>query len=160
MDPLAAARIVEYLKAALQPHQGLLFSSHRVDETISVCNKVLLLLRGQKYIDGDIDGFNSVAFQFFQVDVLVNGQRGGSGACEDMEEFIRCMCQSCNGEGNIEKIVQYSHSLVRLTFEKGVISLFSVWNLLDLWKERGIVKSFAFRIMDMEEVLSTILSTS
>jgi len=168
VDPLAAARIVDYLKLQMKPHQGLLFSSHRIDETVSVCNKVLLLLQGQKYMEGSIKSFNAVAFKFFQVDVTIDPHLQKSGLLSveqdngsNMRAFLAHMSVVCNGESNIERIVVYSNSLVRLTFEKEVMSLFMVWKFLDemVKTKSSDVRSFAFKVMDMEEVLATLISS-
>lgn len=164
VDPLAAAKIVEFLKHQLQPQQGLLFASHRIDETISVCNKVLLLYRGQKYIDGDIRSFNEVAFKFYQVDVMVRataaaGVSKTTSIFPTVSEFIECINEMLSGMGTIERVLIYSDSLVRLTLEKEVVSLYSMWVRLEQLKRHHFIDSYAFRLMDTEEVLSTILST-
>ena len=152
----------------MKPHQGLLFASHRIDETVSVCNKVLLLLEGQKYMEGNIKSFNAVAFKFFQVDITVNPRvkNGSLPVRQDddgshMRAFVAEMSEFCNGESNIERMVVYSDSLVRLTFEKEVVSLFAVWKFLDAMvkSKSSYVQSFAFKVMDMEEVLATLISS-
>ena len=163
VDPLAAAKIVEFLKHQLQPHQGLLFASHRIDETISVCNKVLLLFRGQKYIDGDIRSFNEVAFKFYQVDVAVAASTAarvsGTTLIPTASDSTDCIHELLSGMGNIERVALYSDRLVRLTLEKEVVSLYSLWVRLEQLKRNRFIDSYAFRLMDTEEVLSTILST-
>lgn len=164
MDPLAAAKIVEFLKNQLQPQQGLLFASHRIDETIAVCNKVLLLFKGQKYIDGNISSFNEVAFKFYQVDVVITNfsceatKKVNPGAFSSIYEFVDCIYDILNGMENVERVVVYSDNLVRFTFEKALVRLSSLWMRLAQFKQLAVIESYAFRLMDTEEVLSTIIA--
>ena len=128
-----------------------------------MCNKVLLLFRGQKYIDGDIRSFNEVAFKFYQADVTVITTTAAgvikTSIFPTVSEFIECINEMLSGMGSIERVLIYSDSLVRLTLEKDVISLYSLWVRLEQLKRHHFIDSYAFRLMDTEEVLSTILST-
>jgi hypothetical protein len=70
VDPIAAERIVRYLKL-LQPHQGVLLASHRIDESLAVCGRVLLLAEGRVHLDGPIDAFHDLAYRFYQLDISI-----------------------------------------------------------------------------------------
>lgn len=270
VDPIAAERIIRYLKQ-INTSQGMLFASHRIDESINLCSKVIMLLRGQRYLYGSIKAFNELAYQFFQVDISLNttsikrAERNTSResftslSCEEdftfsespvrnrsystskslyrdafghgMEndsyqnsaqgfnhstvsplmfvdtgvdsignkkesnqslsnsvndssqstqhyqnvddstivnelqrqaqaEFLKRLQQLCGGEENIERIVFYSPLNARITLEKKVISICTIWKHLIHWKKNDYISKYSFRSMDMEEALSTIIASS
>ena len=88
---MSAQRIVNYLKtcthpmsshsqshipshSSLQSHpqsQSILFASHRLQECLSVCNRVLMLYNGVLVYDGSINTFNSLSELFYQIDIKI-----------------------------------------------------------------------------------------
>jgi hypothetical protein len=171
----------------------VVFSSHRIDESLAVCDRVLMLVEGQTYLDGDMSAFHALAYQFYQVDVLLDGQYNMhtnsllsplamsdcyvplsislsdffllhvANACRQMQcadQPISSM-KSPVSEGNcIERVVVYSDTLLRLTFEKRLVSMSALWTRLSEWRAQGLVAKHSFRAMDMEEVLATLIATS
>jgi ABC-type multidrug transport system ATPase subunit len=290
VDPVAADRIVAYLRE-LKDHQGLLFASHRIDECISVCDRVLILAEGSAYFDGSVHAFDELASLFYQVDLvlpsspvpisgsisgidsekyvrtssasksyqnmstslpasgavlarplsslvsrissvmlpliwpspgngassnnnrpsassrrgsrLYTGGRGspdGANAAEDgledgggdnlslhTRELLSLLASHCAlftdataatvGEGNskqhrnrkqrqrhsfscFERVVEYSPTLLRLTFEKRLVPLSKLWITLEQLQRSGAIEKVSFRTMDMEEALATIIASS
>ncbi len=51
--------------------QGLLFASHRIEECVSTCSRVVLLVEGAVYFDGSVLAFDELASLFYQVDVVL-----------------------------------------------------------------------------------------
>ena len=45
----------------LPPPQALLFASHRIEECVSTCTRVILLVEGCVYFDGSVLAFNELA---------------------------------------------------------------------------------------------------
>jgi hypothetical protein len=66
----------------------------------------------------------------------------------------------CGGEDNIKRIIIYTRNFIRITFEKRLVSFLTLWNHLEEWSLDHLIKSYAFRNMDMEEVLSTMIDPS
>jgi hypothetical protein len=213
---MAAEKIVKYLKG-LRSHQGLLFASHRIDECISTCDRVLMLVAGRLYFDGSVHAFDELATHFYQVDLVLSPiTRGSLLELKILELKLgtetkadKCSPQSFNssdssnnvdsdngnvpnsygdssscgsndstpgdlsparriiriiglkgGGLNFERVVEYSPTLVRLTFEKRLVSLTEVWSILGSLKKEGLLERYSFRVMGMEEALATIIASS
>ena len=231
VDPLAAERIVRYLKE-LKPTQGLLFASHRIDECISTCNRVLMLVEGSVYFDGSVHAFDELASLFYQVDLVLLTSSSSSSptitpipvsvnsstspyltfnpptnkiivdttlfstsySCQDQtpypvdreskialnvdhqeeeksvdfhpsicspsENIIMAISLRCGGMEMLERIVEYSPTLVRLTFEKRLVPLTKIWTILGDLKRDNVLEKYSFRTMGMEEALATIIASS
>ena len=229
VDPLAAERIVRYLKE-LKPTQGLLFASHRIDECISTCNRVLMLVEGSVYFDGSVHAFDELASLFYQVDLVlptsststssipipvpvpsstssypllnppitnsivdtssfssslssqelllhtIDRERNVSSEARDhgeeksvdfdppirspSESIILAISLRCGGLELLERIVEYSPTLVRLTFEKRLVPLTKIWNILGDLRRDNVLEKYSFRTMGMEEALATIIASS
>lgn len=292
VDPVAADRIVAYLRE-LKDHQGLLFASHRIDECISVCDRVLILAEGSAYFDGSVHAFDELASLFYQVDLVLpsnlvpisgsisglgseeeyvrasstskpyqnmstslpasgavlarplsslvsrissvvlpliwppsdngassslrnpsvslrrdkssgagsspdgansdDGLEGGSGdnLSPHTRELLSLLASHCalftdaaaaDCSGNVgdykskqlsdrkqrqmhsfscfERVVEYSPTLLRLTFEKRLVPLSKLWITLEQLQRSGAIEKVSFRTMDMEEALATIIASS
>jgi len=70
IDPVSAELVINYL-LTLEPRQGLLFASHRIDECTRVCGRVVMLDQGRRLIDTDVRAFDDMANLFYQVDVVM-----------------------------------------------------------------------------------------
>jgi hypothetical protein len=182
---------MRYLKDHVQrqQQQSLLMSSHRIDESLSLCDRVLMLVDGQTFLDGDINAFNDLAYQYYQVDVVLNAayniHTGGGGlsglstsdcyvplSISLVDYFVlqlESVCKAANIRDEnssssskcIERVVAYSETLVRVTFEKRLVPMSLIWHRLAQWRvEYDLVTRFSFRNMDMEEVLATVISTA
>ena len=207
VDPLAAERIVRYLKD-LDPAQGLLFASHRIDECVSTCNRVLMLVEGSVYFDGSVHAFDQLASLFYQVDLVLpsplapvgsssfssfasipsnqpmsseeanwlEAQRKKEEGLEDSptrtdddpgsafrspsERVIFEIGRLCGGLHLFERVVEYSPTLIRLTFEKRLVPLTEVWSILGDLKRENVLERYSFRSMGMEEALATIIAST
>jgi len=228
--------------------RALLFASHRIDESIAVCGRVLMLAEGGLlYLDGSIDSFHALVHRFYQVDLILllpaataavvvvpvaaGTTTGSSGfdavnsvndvssdpeaeqlpqsrqqqqqqqhqeqeqeqdhgqatplpqvqvprhgydghillpsttssttSSSSMEHVIDSIAAEVGGFECIERIVVYSQSRLRITFEKRVVSISKIWQLLSTWKRKNkLLRKYSFRNMEMEEVLSTIIASS
>lgn len=235
VDPLAAERIVRYLKE-LKPSQGLLFASHRIDECISTCNRVLMLVEGNVYFDGSVHAFDQLASLFYQIDLVLpttippspspstpsstsstpsasslqtnifsskvdeissslppplsphlpalhsivnqvqivsnedqNRERESSSDnvakisppfLSPTERVMFKISERCGGLELVERIVEYSPTLVRVTFEKRLVPLTKIWNILGDLRRENVLEKYSFRTMGMEEALATIIASS
>jgi ABC-type multidrug transport system ATPase subunit len=159
VDPAAAERIVQYL-CDLPAAQGLLFASHRLDECLRVCERVLMLLGGRNQFDGPMAALDSVSDLFYQVDVHLMVDKNDSGVDVSMENFLDSFSSHLNCHMSIERIVVYSPRLVRLTLEKMIVPYSEAWGSLDRLQGESVVEKYAFRRMDMEEIFSIMVSAS
>ena len=88
-------------------------------------------------------------------------EQSTAGASEDrLKEFIAELALAVGGRCNLERVVTYSNTLLRITLQRDRVPVTVVWTQLAVWLGSGRIRSYAFRSMEMEEVLSTILSTA
>jgi ABC-type multidrug transport system ATPase subunit len=180
VDPAAAERIISYL-ANLPPHQAMIFASHRLDECLRICRRVFMLYGGRIQFDGDMTILDSISDLFYQIDVSLVSKVIKDGDLssprspsppEDhtalVSEFLDCFRESLqrqhsslsNGGGELERVVVYNPSLVRMTLEKNLVPFSRAWTILDQMSQRGAIDKYSFRRMDMEEIFAIILSDS
>jgi len=165
--------------------RSVLFASHRINESIIVCKRIIMLMEGQVFIDGPVEHFLNLLYQYYQVDVIVN-----NNDCNDNIDHVdyvdddnysninsiyhhhhhhhnhhRCihrfivLLRSINvNQEVIERIVIYSSELIRITFNRKLMSISKLWKSLIYWKNMNIIKKYSFRAMELEEVLATIIS--
>ena len=185
VDPVAAERIVNYLQN-VQLYQGILFSSHRIDECVRVCDRVLMLYNGEIKFDGPMQTFDQLATFFYQIDILLpvttplsssipsstntikdtediepmNDTQTTFRISEHMLQVVRMLeSVAIDPKGKCLRIVEYSSWLARLTCEKKVLPMSALWRKLMELKKIGIIQKYSFRCMDMEEILSIITQT-
>jgi hypothetical protein len=63
-----------------------------------------------------------------------------------------------DGGGRVERVVAYSPHLVRVTLDRAVMPVAQVWDRLAQWVQAGKIRTYSFRSMEMEEVLSGLIS--
>lgn len=156
VDPVSAERLVDHL-STLDPSQGLLFASHRIDECVRVCTRAIMLYEGQKHFDGPMTAFDSIASEFYQVD-LVRDARAAATATYATPEVLLEMLSALLRPGRIERVVEYSPCLFRLTFEKRAVPLTRLWEALLVLLRQGELLRFAFRVMSSEEAIGALTS--
>jgi len=181
VDPVAAERIVAYLKG-IQPHQGVIFSSHRIHECLRVCTRVLMLYNGRLHFDGPMDTFDKLASLFYQLDITLPSRDEVSDSsslnvapaskvvksCVDevISELKEVVCagagrpRDAQNEDQSIRVVRYSDFFVRITCKKTAFPLSRMWTALMNIRDRGDVLKFSFRCMDMEDVLSFVIELS
>jgi ABC-2 type transport system ATP-binding protein len=179
VDPIAAEAIVRQLYT-LRPHQAVLFTSHRIDECIDVCDRVVMLCDGSVVFDGPTSAFESLSTQFYQVDVwfavdlLSIEDSGRNEPFKFSLTHLLSLLQANlsfqkvgyvdnppeNGSKKIllERVVQYGPALSRLTFEKSVVPLSICWSALEQLIAEGHVIRYSFRTIDMEETLAILIA--
>lgn len=190
---------MRYLKD-LNPTQGLLFASHRIDECISTCNRVVMLVEGRVYFDGSVHAFDQLAGLFYQADIVlpVPSASGSSSFSSFLEmppsrfmskeetnwlegqnrkekdsstiqinplytpsEFVISeVGRRCGGLHLLERVVEYSPTLIRFTFEKRLVPLSKAWSVMGALTGEGAAERYSFRAMGMEEALATIIASS
>lgn len=174
VDPLAADKIISYLqKKLVVPHsnQSLLFASHRIDECSTLCDRVVILHRGQVFFDGGMQAFELIATKFFQVDVILSNssssplpglfldydfEEGGLGFKDIIE---KCFQEASGNVRGIDRVVEYSPSYLRITLERQHYKISTVLRVLAHLRSGSFpfeVDRLAIREMNMEEALSSI----
>ena len=215
IDPPAASEIIRYL-STLPSSQAILFASHRMEECVRICGRVLLLYGGRIQFDGPISEFSKVTDLFFQVDIEIevvethrtdHATEGTSPSdALTMTHFLKHFLKQLqvaiaegNSFGNIdnygsyhlfERMVRYSNSLVRFTFEKTKCPLSVLWSVVTEWntfntlvllpgeaggegtmtavdrvtsitKSKSIrIKSLSLRKMNMEEIFAAMVDAA
>ncbi|RYG68030.1 ATP-binding cassette domain-containing protein, partial [archaeon] len=166
VDPLAAAHLVSYFAHAhTQTHaHSMVFTSHRVDECLRLCTRVMMLAKGRVVLADTPQAFQQLAAQFFQVDVVLqvategnwhgnDGYRYGYGHGMDAAAFIADVMRSVR----VERCVEYAGSKVRFVFDRAACPLHSAHALFEAYRAAGRLCRYGVRSMDMEEVLRGLM---
>ena len=165
IDPISSTSIIDYLQhninyeSNVNKSQGLLFTSHRVDEAFTLCNEIIMLIDGQIFMKCPSIAFIDLIHRYYQVDVYINVEYTDDNVRDIQEAFLSRLYECIGGKSSIERIVIYG-SLLRLTFRKLEVPVTKLWNKLDMWRYHGIIKKYMFRAMELEEILATILVAS
>ena len=187
IDPVAAEKIVSYLRA-LKHHQTVLFASHRIDECVQVCSRVIMVHGGRLHFDGVLKTFDELCSRFYQVDIVAH--RGlepvpcpgtlpphtlngisSTGFIMDVVNDLKRTFTGTPGVSNLStnssdesvnfiRVVVYSPRFARLTIEKRSLPLSLLWIQLQKLKVDEVISKYSFRKMDMEEMLAIIIETT
>ena len=84
----------------------------------------------------------------------------GSAFRSPSERVIFEIGRLCGGLHLFERVVEYSPTLIRLTFEKRLVPLTEVWSILGDLKRENVLERYSFRSMGMEEALATIIAST
>ena len=168
LDPLAGQTALNYLKSCSSNRQGMLFSSHRIDECLQICTRIIMMHKGKLIFDGSASLFDRLACEFFQVDVYM--QCPLEHLIDSMERQCHALhssvCANTKADGRedgdhnerfVYRVTEYSSELSRLTYAKQRIRLSTIWTILSSLMDTGDIKKYAFRILDTEEALSAII---
>jgi ABC-type multidrug transport system ATPase subunit len=184
IDPPAAHELIRYL-STLPPSQAMVFASHRMEECLVVCNRVLLLFGGRLQFDGPISEFSKVTDLFYQVDIEIcsmpscRGANSANASHNVLNQFVNSLLyklravlfpESVEGDGApttvFERIVRYSTSKVRFTIEKTKCPLSVMWSILAEWKSEAwespniCITSFSLRKMSIEEIFAAMVDAA
>lgn len=153
VDPIAAEGIVRHIHSLRTRHQaeapsfasgsGLILTSHRIEDCLLLCDRVWLLVEGQKVMDVPMSVFQAIASDYYQVDLVLGGADAVSLSLQDFP---------------IERKVVYSPSYLRLTLQKHRMPLSRLLNRLASWSAQHLVVEYSLRGMEMEEVLAAIIA--
>jgi hypothetical protein len=103
-----------------------------------------MLVEGNVFFDGSVNAFDELACLFYQVDLLLPQREGmhskvmenhyinSTNVAVDhistpVKYVIERINQRIGGEESFERIVEYSPTLIRLTFEKKIVPLTHIW---------------------------------
>jgi hypothetical protein len=149
----------------------------------SVLSALQSLLLGNELTEAQqtqhVDQFDGLKKLFVELNALPSGKSGRSrkapyesSTAEQSASSKRARSQLDSGNAasdtgaefehceKLERMVEYSPSLVRLTFEKSTVEVTVIWGILQRFKEKGLILRYAFRAMDMEETLAIIIESS
>jgi ABC-type multidrug transport system ATPase subunit len=143
VDPLASSSILSFYSSA-EVVQSLVLTSHRVEEALALCERVVLLGRGRILLDTHTARFRKLAFQFYQVDVVVSRR-------EEKERLLSSFPVAW------ERVVEYGERRVRVVCEKDKAPLSLVYGHLEEGERRGGVERFGVRGLEMEEMLTCLM---
>jgi ABC-type multidrug transport system ATPase subunit len=154
VDPLAADQIINYLRrqSLSTGKQAMLFASHRIDECNSLCDRILIIDKGQVFFDGPIQSFEKLSYSFYQVDLFTS-------TSEQQESSIRIIDSFCSShQASYDRLLRYSAQLMRITFERSLMTLTVLWRYLESLQQQRHIDRYAFHEMSMEEVLSSVIA--
>lgn len=168
VDPIASETIMRYLAADLrhvstaesrvanQREQGVLLTSHRLEDCLTLCDDVVLLCEGEVAMQTSVSVFQTLATQYFQVDITISETESLSEVLDRLLELIH----KDDGLGKgWERAVLYSPLLARLTCHRGHTPFSAIYASLHLLRKEGVIRRFSVRAMEMEEVLAALLTT-
>eukprot|EP01039_Chlorochromonas_danica_P011157 gene11157-12437_t len=168
VDPIASETIMRYLaadlrrvnttesRAANQREQGVLLTSHRLEDCLTLCDEVVLLCEGEVAMQTSVSAFQTLATQYFQVDITISETESLNEVLDRLLELIHK--EDDGGEG-WERAVRYSPLLARLTCHRGHTPFSAMYASLQLLRKQGVIRRFSVRAMEMEEVLAALLAT-
>lgn len=167
IDPDAAEKVLEYLRDHLTDEQSMLFSSHRVEECVDVCDKIIVLCDGNIVLDGPIKRFYDMASEFYMVDIGIYNDSQSIPVANGFIDLLRGSLSSRLSSdlaaadlkaSILTSTVIYSPTLVRLMCRKNSVPLSIMWQLLEEFTVAKHICYYYFRDVGMEEVLSVLIS--
>lgn len=160
VDPVSASLIMKYL-TALPERQGMIFSSHRLDECVQLCDRALMMYDAQLQFDGAMHTLSELCGMFFQVDIhLVPVSDAVYSAVTPMDNFLSILIDSIGPGSPIERVVVYSAELIRITFGKNRVRFSTIWRALQKLANDQQILQYTFRCIDIEDIFSIIISNS
>lgn len=169
IDPHAAERVLDYLSKNVTDQQGLLFASHRVEECVTVCDKIIVMCDGQIALDGPIHKFYEMASEFYLVDIGILNQNQSIPVANSFIDLIigqlssrlsTDLAAADLAESLFISTVVYCPTLVRVMCRKTDAPLSTMWTLLEELMIAKRIKNYYFRDVGMEEVLAVLISQS
>jgi ABC-type multidrug transport system ATPase subunit len=124
IDPIASEKIVSSLKLNDQS-SGVLFCSHRIDEVLQVCHRVVIMHEGRMVYDGSASYFDALSRKLLQIDIVLDF------TVEDAyDKTIEAVKRANHVHATFFRIVPYEASLIRLTWLRDSVSLSMLWTIL------------------------------
>eukprot|EP01031_Cornospumella_fuschlensis_P046317 gene46317-56716_t len=126
----------------------MVFTSHRVDECLRLCTRVVLLSQGRVALADSPQAFQQLAALFFQVDVTLHtvaNEHAASFAAEVMRSV------------RVERFVAYAGGKLRFVFDRSACPLHQAHRLFEARRAAGALRRYALRGLDMEEVLGGLM---
>lgn len=169
IDPDAAQKVLKFLNSNLDPHQALLFTSHRVDECLRTCDKIIVLREGKVTFNGPIKQFYKMSSEFYMVDVAVytNSSEDIVGTTSFLAAIrgeIISKLQNSNPAKRTTKVfvnsIVYCPGQLRIMGQKSLVPMTVFWTVLEELQSSKQIKHYDFRDIGMEEVLSILISES
>ena len=162
IDPISANTIVEFA-SSVNPDSGLMFSSHRMDECLALCSRVLMIRDGKLLFDGPSSQFLARYNRFFQVDL--------HGTAELSEFIIVDALKAVGVEiSPIVRWTKYDGHVFRAVFSRQRLKFSILWGALqgllciDILpfvchmkpglKSRGFIFCYKFRETETDDILS------
>jgi hypothetical protein len=132
-----------------------------------VCDRVLVLAQGRVLLDGPISLLHDLAHRYYQVDIRLlldeisasPDTRHIGDAEQGLDWLLSGLTGGQDGRGGIERVVVYSPCMLRVTLERAAVPFAQVWGRLVHWVQTGKIRTYSFRSMEMEEVLSGVISS-
>lgn len=167
IDPEAAEKVLQYLKENLQAEQSMLFASHRVDECVAACDRIVVLCDGNIVLDGPISRFYELSSEFYLIDIGIINQKQSIPVANSYIDLLKGLLSSrLSTESKKSDLmasmftstVVYSPTLLRIMCRKKVVPLSCMWVLLEELSVAKRIRNYYFRDVGMEEVLSALIS--
>lgn len=168
IDPPAANDLIHYL-SLLPPSQAMLFASHRMEECLVICRRVMLLSNGRLQFDGPICDFSKVTDLFYQIDIEIVQSDNPCAMPQFIDMYLEMIQSALTQYVLPERIVRYSNCLIRFTFEKTKCPFSMAWTVLENMaadddnNDAGMdcpLKTFSFRKMSMEEIFAAMMDAT
>ena len=159
IDPISADAIVQYA-GSVSPTSGVLFSSHRMNECLSLCSRALVIREGKVIFDGSCSHFDKLFREYFQVDVHLSADLSDS-------HVIDALNNTCSTRSPLVRSTSYGSQMLRIVLARRRLRFSTLWSTLqgnlifllhqyliatDL-KARGNIVSYKFREIEVGDIL-------
>lgn len=144
IDPVSTDGITRHLQR-LSASTALIFSSHRIDESLRVCSRVIVLEEGRIVFDGSSAKFDACfASKLFQVDIYLD-------RAAVLSTVLSLLADAFYGELPSHRV--YGGLVFRVTFKRDCVNLGALWHKLHALVTDSHAKYFSFRDVDSEELV-------
>lgn len=157
VDPISSEMIVDYLSQRRDSNQSILFSSHRIDELVSICSRAILLMDGRVVLDIPMKTFQTLVTHYYQVDIQLSDCKSILNEFNNMGLNSDIFVKNYLSGINYNRIVIYSSATIRLSLNRAQVPMSEFWNKLHQYKIEGLIAKYSFRSMEMEEVLACLI---
>ncbi len=160
VDIDAGLAICDYLKQICLSQQALVFSSHRMEESIGLCDRVIFLRKGKVAYEDNTSRISQRMNSFYVVDIFLVDD-GEDEVSTSLHRLIQVKLYELGiryfSASSIyyESCTTFSKTFFRLVCSKERTPLSILWRALEL---SSFVSAFFFRDVLLEEWVSTLLS--
>jgi ABC-type multidrug transport system ATPase subunit len=162
IDPDAAHKILDLiLRMEANENNGILFASHKIDECLNLCDRIVILAEGSVVYDRTIAEFGARCFLYYTAEIFISKLALESGSTDQLiAQLEGLVCErigvekSANCSSIFTRIVSYDDSRLTIMCSKKAVHFSVFWSVLEELRLSGYVGHYGFREPGIEDVLS------
>lgn len=162
IDPIAAHQILLYLQLqrVYSNDLSLLFTSHRLDECLTLCKRVIVLKEGEICYNDQMTSLIALTNEYYQFDVYLkmnNPHQLDKNSWNQYELLynLEYICKRLYQHYELQYI-KFSQSFMRFTMKKNIIPMSLVFDFLYVSQYNNKIDKYYFREMNMDDILSLL----